>query len=593
LFDDLLELPVAHELVKYFFILFHAVDKQALQRPPEDVAEVVNGVGHGRLPEFFIGDRDDELAQETLRSLLAGHFWRYADAPLTIIAGEQQFSMPIRNPATRSSSRTFDLCGKIDAIVKLHDGRLAVLEYKTAGEDIGSAANYWLRLRCDQQISTYVLAARHLGFDVETVLYDATRKPTIAPKQIPALDAAGKKIVEDATGTRIFKKDGKPRESASAAEGWTLKTTTETPAQFGTRVLADIGERPDYYYARREIARLQQDLDEFAQELWEQAGAIRDSQRVGRWYRNVGRMTCEWCPYATLCLIPDFQFLMLPMLEAIRDGKEHHNAEITQLLTKKYGLTDDELRQMLPSGQQTIFTNRVAWAKAYLKRAGLLEHPERGSMRITSQGQEVLATKPDKIDTRFLKQFSSFDWFNKKKPEVDEDETPEELLEASHQTLREQLAADLLDRVKAAPPVFFEQLVVKLLVAMGYGGSLADAGQVVGKSGDGGIDGIIKKDKLGLEVLCIQAKRWENVVGRPVVQAFAGSMDGIRAMKGVMITTSSFSKDAQEYVKTAGRKIVLIDGEQLTELMIDHDIGVTTSRTYAIKKVDPDFFSED
>jgi len=255
---------------------------------------------------------------------------------------------------------------------------------------------------------------------------------------------------------------------------------------------------------------------------------------------------------------------------------------------------------MLPSGQNRVFTNRLAWAKAYLKKAGLLESPMKGSLRITAKGREILARPPSKINIRFLKQFPSFDWHGRPKSDDQSDtieeaggRTPEELLESSYQTLKEKLADELLERVKACSPHFFERLVVELLVAMGYGGSLADAGQAVGRTGDGGIDGIIKEDKLGLDVVCIQAKRWEKTVGRPEVQAFAGSMEGFRARKGVLMTTASFSKEAHDYVSRIERKIVLIDGIRLAELMMDHGIGVETAHTFTIKKVDLDYFADE
>jgi restriction system protein len=296
--------------------------------------------------------------------------------------------------------------------------------------------------------------------------------------------------------------------------------------------------------------------------------------------------------------IPDFQSLMLPMLKAIGDGNDHTNSEITKRLAQQFKLTEEELQQMLPSGESKLFYNRVAWAKAYLKKASLLESPSRTVFRITDQGKSVLAQRPQKINIAFLKQFPSMDWHGKKEaaeePDVPEQQpTPEEVLEASHQDLRIALADDLLDQVKTCSPQFFERLVVDVLVAMGYGGSLADAGQAIGKTGDGGIDGIIKEDMLGLDIVCVQAKRWENTVGRPVVQAFAGSMDGFKAKKGVLITSSAFSKDAVDYIRQIDKRIVLVDGSLLAQLMIDHDIGVTTSRTYTVKKIDQDYFVEE
>jgi restriction system protein len=301
--------------------------------------------------------------------------------------------------------------------------------------------------------------------------------------------------------------------------------------------------------------------------------------------------------------IPDFQSLMLPLLQAIGDGNDHSNAEITKALAHQFGVSEEELQKTLPSGPNKLFYNRVAWAKAYLKKAGLLQSPSRTVFCITSQGKSVLAQEPETINIAFLKQFPSMDWHNKKqgdgedtgcKVEIeDTGHTPEEVLESSYQDLRNALADDLLEQVKGCSPQFFERMVVELLVAMGYGGSLADAGQAIGKTGDGGIDGLIKEDKLGLDFVCVQAKRWENTVGAPVVQAFAGSMDAFKARKGVLITTGSLSKQATDFVKKIDKKIVLIDGTQLAQLMVDHNIGVTTARTYTVKRVDLDYFVED
>jgi restriction system protein len=295
--------------------------------------------------------------------------------------------------------------------------------------------------------------------------------------------------------------------------------------------------------------------------------------------------------------IPDYQECMLPVLELTADGHDHRLRDLTKAVADRFALTDLEREEMLPSGQQTMISNRVAWAKTYLKKAGLLANPLRGMVRITEEGKKVLSQKPAKIDNEFLRRYGSFsEFYNRNAIEEtadvlpDKTATPEESLESSYSILHDALSDELLDKVKSCSPSFFEQLVVDLLVAMGYGGSLADAGQAIGRSGDGGIDGIIKEDKLGLDVVCIQAKRWERNVGRPEVQAFAGSMEGIRAKKGVLITTASFSNEAKDYVSNIERKIVLIDGANLTELMIEHDIGVTTARSFVIKKLDFDYF---
>jgi restriction system protein len=290
---------------------------------------------------------------------------------------------------------------------------------------------------------------------------------------------------------------------------------------------------------------------------------------------------------------------MLPLLESIADGQEHLVRDVTAAIADRFGLSQAERKEMLPSGQQSIIANRVAWAKTFLKKAGLLSQPRRGVIKITVEGHEVLKKKPIRVDKDFLRRYPVFEEFlgrgsveptSESKPTS---ATPEELLEASYLTLHNALADELLERVKAASPEFFERLVVELLVAMGYGGSLADAGQAVGRVGDGGIDGVIKEDKLGLDVVCIQAKRWDNTVGSGKVREFAGSMEGFKARKGVLITTSSFSHDAKEFVKNIERKIVLIDGIQLAELMIDHGIGVETARAYAIKKVDQEYFVDE
>jgi restriction system protein len=300
--------------------------------------------------------------------------------------------------------------------------------------------------------------------------------------------------------------------------------------------------------------------------------------------------------------IPDYQEFMLPLLEALADGTERRVRDLTGCLADRFSLTDAERQELLPSGQQTYVANRVAWAKTYLKKAGLLDSPSRGVVRITDQGRKVLAERPAKIDSDFLKRFQSFKDFYQRSAETDGEgkepvlpttKTPDEVLESSFLDLRRALADEVLDQVKGCSPRFFERLVVDLLVAMGYGGSISDAGQAIGRTGDGGIDGIIKEDKLGLDVVCVQAKRWEKTVGRPEVQAFAGSMEGMRARKGVLITTASFSREAEDYVGRIERKIVLIDGRRLADLMIDHDIGVTTARRYTVKRLDSDYFVEE
>ncbi|WP_251460399.1 restriction endonuclease [Weizmannia agrestimuris] len=305
--------------------------------------------------------------------------------------------------------------------------------------------------------------------------------------------------------------------------------------------------------------------------------------------------------------IPDYQSFMLPFLKILGDRNEHTLQEIYIKLADYFKLTESDRKEYLPSGKQLKYKNRIGWARTYLKKSGLLDQVGRGIFTITERGLNVLNENPEKIDVKFLEQFNEFLKFqgnknsntdqigeNKKLPSnLELDLSPEEILDTSYREIRRDLMDELLHTVKSCSPEFFEKLVVDLLIAMGYGGTHADAGQAIGKSGDDGIDGIIKEDKLGLDVIYIQAKRWEGSVGRPAVQAFAGSLEGNRARKGVFITTSRFTEDAKEYVKRIEKKIVLIDGESLAELMIDNDVGVSPKVTYIIKNIDSDYFNED
>jgi len=299
--------------------------------------------------------------------------------------------------------------------------------------------------------------------------------------------------------------------------------------------------------------------------------------------------------------VPDFQSWFLPLLKRLSDGELHRMPDLYEQLADDLKLSEADRNEVLPSGKQVTYENRIGWARTYLKKAGLLESPGRSLCRITARGKEVLASNPAKINIKLLEQYPEFVDFHRAAPkqvgasvskatDSESDETPEETLERVHQGIKTQLVQELLERIKAAPPSFFERLVVELLLRMGYGGSREDAGRTVGKSGDGGIDGFINEDRLGLDVIYLQAKRWEATVGRPVVQAFIGSLEGFRARKGVLITTSSFSQDARNFVGQIEKKIVLIDGEQLANLMVEHNLGVSTVTTYDIKKVDSDYF---
>lgn len=303
--------------------------------------------------------------------------------------------------------------------------------------------------------------------------------------------------------------------------------------------------------------------------------------------------------------IPDYQTLMLPLLRLASDGGEHRFRDAVEYLAAQFGLTDTERGELLPSGTAPVFDNRVGWARTYLKQAGLIESVKRGIFKISESGAELLGRGPDRIDTATLERYEAFLSFRNRRRErgegdtreqaevVNEDLTPEDALAAAYQKLRKSLEADLLDQVKSSSPAFFERLVIDLLVSMGYGGSRRDAGRAIGKSGDGGIDGIIKEDKLGLDAIYIQAKRWEGTVGRPEIQKFAGALQGQRATKGVFITTSNFSREAEEYANIINTKIILVDGERLATLMVDHNVGVSMLGVYELKKVDSDYFEGD
>lgn len=305
-------------------------------------------------------------------------------------------------------------------------------------------------------------------------------------------------------------------------------------------------------------------------------------------------------------MIPDYQTLMLPLLKLISDGKEHKNRDIIEKLASEFKLSEEEKRIFLTSGKQAIFDNRVGWAKFYLKKACLLDAPKRATFIITERGKQTLAENLTSIDYKYLRQFPEFlEFLNFSRSDgefendiidvSDNENTPEENIEQSFQKIRKSLASDLLSKILDLSPAFFEKLVVELLVKMGYGGSISDAGKALGKSGDEGIDGIIKEDKLGLDTIYIQAKRWKNgnVVGRPEIQKFVGALAGQGAKKGIFITTSSFTKDALDYTPKNETKIVLIDGSLLAQLMIDYNLGCTTQQIYELKKLDSDYFAEE
>lgn len=293
---------------------------------------------------------------------------------------------------------------------------------------------------------------------------------------------------------------------------------------------------------------------------------------------------------------------MRPILELAADGNQHSIRDATEQLAGVFNLTPAEVQELLPSGQQSTFRNRVAWAKAHLKMAGLLDSERRGFFKITPQGLHVLRENPTRVDLKILrvqpgylkardgqKEQSSVEG----SPLGENPQTPEEQIENAYITLRQSLGSELLSRLLGSSPEFFEKTVVELLVAMGYGGTRKDAGLAIGRSGDEGVDGIIKEDRLGLDAIYIQAKRWLQTVGRPEIQKFAGALQGFRAKKGIFLTTSEFSREAREYADKIENRIVLIDGTMLWNLMIDYGIGVSKTASYQINKIDHDYFDEE
>ena len=298
--------------------------------------------------------------------------------------------------------------------------------------------------------------------------------------------------------------------------------------------------------------------------------------------------------------IPDFQSLMLPLMALIADGLPHEVRVATDTLGKQLQLTEAEWKEQLPSGRAPLFYNRLAWAKTHLKKAGLIEQPRRGVIVISNRGKQVLASKPARIDLRLLQTFPEYRQplaGSAVEPVVPQETagalSPEESLESAYIVIRRELVTEVLTSIKQCNPQFFEDLVVKLLLKMGYGGSREEAGRAVGRSGDGGIDGIINEDRLGLDAIYLQAKRWEGVVGRPEIMKFVGALAGQRATKGVFITTSWYTQEAKDYASNSHYKVVLIDGARLADLMIEHDLGVSVAATYQLKRIDSDFFADE
>lgn len=305
-------------------------------------------------------------------------------------------------------------------------------------------------------------------------------------------------------------------------------------------------------------------------------------------------------------MIPDYQTIMLPLLKLTSDNEVHKFREVVDSLALHFKLTEEEKKELLPSGNQAIFDNRVGWARFYLTKADLLKSEKRGTHQITEQGLEFLKTNPSVLRTKDLENFKAFKDFKQsidKKTQSDKavnevtetedtEKTPEEALEYAYQKLKNDLSRDLLDTIKSCSPSFFEKLVIDMLTKMGYGGSRKDAGKALGKTGDGGIDGIIKEDKLGLDTIYIQAKRWGNTVPVREIRDFAGALLSKKARKGIFITTSGFPQSAFEFVESIEHKIILIDGERLTDLMFEFNVGLSTNSIYEVKKIDSDYFDE-
>lgn len=297
--------------------------------------------------------------------------------------------------------------------------------------------------------------------------------------------------------------------------------------------------------------------------------------------------------------VPDFQSFFKPLLHFASDGREHSVKEAREAIAKTMAISEEDIQELLASGIQTKFDNRIAWAKSYFVQAKLFESSRRGYFKITQRGLDLYRQNHERIDIKTLNQFPEFVEFHKGRPSPREErepaasETPEELLEKAYESIRSNLAGQILDRIGNNSSHFFEKLVIDLMVSIGYGGSRADAGKSIGGVGDEGLDGIIKEDRLGLDVVYLQAKRWIGTVGRPEVQKFVGALHGKRAKKGVFITTGKFSDDASRYVETIEPKVILIDGHMLAELMIDYGLGTTTMATYEIKRIDSDYFSDE
>lgn len=301
--------------------------------------------------------------------------------------------------------------------------------------------------------------------------------------------------------------------------------------------------------------------------------------------------------------VPGYQDFMYPFLKQLEDGKEYRLQDLYVLLANHFNLTDEDIAEKLPSGKQTLLRNRIGWARTYLNKSGLIRTVRRAVFTITEEGLKVIKDPTlTRIDRKFLTQYESFNEFiNKTKTDtktqegsINVEQTPLELIDHNYNVLKNELQELILEKILECSPSFFERLIVDLIVAMGYGGSVNDAGRAIGKTGDEGIDGIIKEDVLGLDMIYLQAKRWkvDSTVSRPNIQGFVGSLVGKKASKGIFITTAKFSKEARIYAESIDKRVILIDGQELTDLMFKYNVGVSNEEVYTIKKIDLDFFEE-
>lgn len=301
--------------------------------------------------------------------------------------------------------------------------------------------------------------------------------------------------------------------------------------------------------------------------------------------------------------VPGFQEMFIHFLRSLADGETRHTSSIRSFVSEEMNLSEEDREEMIPSGQSTRLANRVGWARTHLRKARLIEQVKRGHYRITDAGKALLASPPENLNLHYLDTIPSHkNWFHASKKEKSETGTtgdheastpPNERIEEAYKELNDELASSLLEAMATMDAYAFEQLVIDVLFAMGYGGSRKEAARVTKKSNDEGIDGVINEDRLGLDVIYVQAKRWQNTIGRKEIQSFVGALAGKQANKGVFITTSDYNQNALEYAAKVSQKIILIDGKRLADLMIEYQIGVSPVRNITIKRLDTDYFEDE